>query len=218
MCSYMKQKRPGFQYPVKHFAIAYSLWNKNKNNMSKTVSCNIISCCYKKLYCKKQIIISMYSGSHLHILVNSLPSCVVCIIFCPFLLRFCISHDFQNGLGDCRYSIHTLHPKHISSICDNISRNNFLLSRDNSYTSIYLKHRCFLCSDGWMVRMFSFLYFRSLVNKRLSLNTGDSCQKLYLAVNCFGYNVRWSILSKPLALNKWEWDGKSAIQLVNESC
>ena len=88
MCSYMKQKRPGFQYPVKHFAIVYSLWNKNKNNMSKTVSCNIISCCYKKLYCKKQIIISMYSGSHLHILVNSLPSCVVCIIFCPFLLHY----------------------------------------------------------------------------------------------------------------------------------
>ena len=68
----------------------------------------------------------MYSGNHLHILVSSLPSYAVCIIFCPFLLRFCFRYGFWNCLDYCRYSIHTLLQKHISSVCDNVSKNNFM--------------------------------------------------------------------------------------------
>ena len=68
----------------------------------------------------------MYSGSHLHILVSSLPSHAVCIIFCSFLLRLCIRYGFWNYLDHCRYTIYTLLQKLISSVCDNISKNNFM--------------------------------------------------------------------------------------------
>ena len=77
--------------------------------------------------------------SHLHILVRSLPSYVVCIIFCPFIQRFCIRYGFWNCLDYCRYSIHTRLQNHIRSVCDNISKNETRnISKNQNFSWNYL--------------------------------------------------------------------------------
>ena len=87
--------------------------------------CRRNSCCNFLLFCFHMYWL-MYSGNHLHILLSSPPSYTICIIFCRFLLRFCIRYGFWSCLDYCRYIIHTLLQKHVSSVCDNMSNNNFM--------------------------------------------------------------------------------------------
>lgn len=86
-------------------------------------------------------------------------------------------------------------------------------------TSLSPKHSCFVPVQGWIVRMFSNLYFKCFANERLTFKLWNSLIDFNtIAINWFNYNVQWSILSKRLVLTKWEYDWQNSIQLVNENC
>ena len=61
-----------------------------------------------------------------------------------------------------------------------------MISYSNNYTSLSLKHSCFLRFGGWSVSMLSYLYFKCYQTRARLLNSRNEYQKLHIN------RVRWS--------------------------
>ena len=67
------------------------------------------------------------------------------------------------------------------------------ISHGNSYTSLTLKHNCFLCVWCWKVRIFLYLYSKCWQRRGRLLNSWNGYQKLHNSVNWFSDNVPYDI-------------------------
>ena len=54
------------------------------------------------------------------------------------------------------------------------------ISPGNNYTSLFMKHSCFLRVRGWKVSMFSHLYFKCWQTRGRLLNSWNGYQKLHI--------------------------------------
>ena len=74
------------------------------------------------------------------------------------------------------------------------------ISRDSNYTSLFMKHSCFLRVGGWRVSVFSHLYFKCRQTRGRLLNYWNGYQKLNIN------RVKWSWRKIELQENHfWEY-------------
>ena len=74
------------------------------------------------------------------------------------------------------------------------------ISRGNNYTSLFMKHSCFLRVGGWRVSMFSHLYFKCWKTTGRLLNSWNGYQKLHINI------VKWSWRKMELEKNNfWKY-------------